>query len=638
MKRKNKESGIVPIILSVVAFLIVAVILDFFYTQTSYLPLRLVSALFIMMALINGILLLLGIISNNVILLAVVDLVFELLYSMTGLVLFRLISLICIVAIAVAVIVMLFKKRRKQNITPKETTEIEQPAGKKENISNTLKDKFNKSGDKAKEFLLKNRVMFAIILILTVLVSYQIFFFSMLNRMTSLLTLNYLHLVILLFVFVMLIAIEKWCKHTESKDKQLSAFLQNLRISSTICRIAVLLTSISLTVKLLGFYDTQKWLVYILCAIWIYSTVFIVFSLAARVVKNELFTNPKINIPVPFMGGDDNDLSILSYLEKNTGITMRSLWSMQIVKKMIPYSIVLCVALFWMATGIVQVESYQQGAVYHFGQLKSETLSPGLHFTFPWPFDKVLIYNTETVNKMTIGYSSQIETDNTWTATHGDNEYKLLLGGGDELVSINLRLEYNINDLQKYLTNNSSPEKLLEALAYEIVTDETINTDLESLLSLDRSAFAQEFKTKLVEKLNSYDTGLSVVSVVLESIHPPISVADIYQKIVSAEIESDKYILDAEATAAVTMADAQAKYDTSVNSANADYFTKVANAKADVASFMASVKADSASSDAYRYYKYLDALQSAYGNSKIVIVGEGVDSSNIYFGNTMLIN
>jgi hypothetical protein len=51
---------------------------------------------------------------------------------------------------------------------------------------------------------------------------------------------------------------------------------------------------------------------------------------------------------------------------------------------------------------------------------------------------------------------------------------------------------------------------------------------------------------------------------------------------------------------------------------------------------MASVAADNEYSDAYRYYKYIKAIASAYGGARLVIVGEGIDSSNIYFGNIML--
>ena len=69
-----------------------------------------------------------------------------------------------------------------------------------------------------------------------------------------------------------------------------------------------------------------------------------------------------------------------------------------------------------------------------------------------------------------------------------------------------------------------------------------------------------------------------------------------------------------------------------INAANADYHTKVAAAKSSVSEFMASVQADTANKDAYRYYKYLDALTQSYSNSTLILVGDGVDTTKFIFG------
>jgi hypothetical protein len=48
---------------------------------------------------------------------------------------------------------------------------------------------------------------------------------------------------------------------------------------------------------------------------------------------------------------------------------------------------------------------------------------------------------------------------------------------------------------------------------------------------------------------------------------------------------------------------------------------------------MASVEANNTNKDSYQYYKYLNALSQAYGKSNLILVGDGVDTSKIYFGN-----
>ena len=483
----------------------------------------------------------------------------------------------------------------------------------------------------------KSRLIAAVLLTAVTMVTTHVFFWIMMRRATSLYTMNYLIPVILVVVFVTHVIFEKWCVHAKvGNDKNGAAHLKNIRTAFGASKIVRVLIAAAQVVKLLGFYELFRYVNIALAVIFCYITVFIALSLGVALIRRELLNEPDISIPMPLSIGKNRELGVISYLEKNTGITMRSLWSMRMIKQIVPYTVIISVLLFWLCTGVVQIEAYQTGAVYRLGKLCENTLEPGLHMTLPWPIDRVVVKNTDTVNTMTIGYRSTESGDNTWVGTHGSQEYRLLLGGGNELVSINLRLEYRINDLVAYLEHCSSPEKVMEAKAYELVTERTIGTDLDDLLSVNRSEFAKSFLEDLKVSLEEYNTGIELVGVVLESIHPPVDIAAIYQSMIGAEIDAEKLILEAQSAAATAIANAEKQYDTSVNAAKADSYTKIAAAQADVAEFMAGVSADNQYSDAYRYYKYLNAVRRAYGGAKLIIVGEGVDPS-IYFGNLSVI-
>lgn len=473
----------------------------------------------------------------------------------------------------------------------------------------------------------------AVILLLTA--GANVWFWSVFSKDSSVYVLNAALPAALVAIFVIFIIIDKWCKHSgEGVSRYNAALLRNLRTVIGISRISLALSAISMALKLLGFFDATKWLGIILAVIFIYHSVFMLISMAIRLIRREFDLCPDISVPMPNVAGENTDIGVLGYLEENTGMTMRSLWSIKFIKKLIPAAILCCLVIFWAATGIVLVGANEQGAVYRLGYLREEMLEPGLHFTLPWPFDKVEIYDTETVNRVTIGYGSLNDLDNLWTEGHGSEEYKLLLGSGNELVAINLRVEYNIADLRSYLASSASPESILAAKAYELVVERTINTDLNTILSTDRKAFSQSFHDDLELAMAECGTGLEVVDVVLESIHPPVDVADIYQQMVSAEIQAQEIILAAEATANVRVAEARREYLKTVNSTLALKETKMAAARAEVAEFMASVSADKAYPVNYRYYKYLNALTQAYKNADLVLVGEGIDTSNIYFTTT----
>lgn len=461
----------------------------------------------------------------------------------------------------------------------------------------------------------------------------EIYLGMMLKKITSIYTISLWQPVAFIVLLVLAVILDKWCKHQEGAGEKTGALLSNLRVFFYLTKLVLILISVSSTVKLLNFGEIQKYIVYALAAVFYYASAMILVSLAVGVIRKELTTRPRITVPLPFAGGDTKEFGVISFLEKNTGITMRGLWSMRLIKNVLPYSVLAVILLFWLSTGIVQVEPYQEGAVYRLGKLTDSTLEPGIHITMPYPIDKVELYDTKTVNKMTIGYAAKEDTDNLWTGTHGTNEHKLLLGNGNELVSLNLRVEYRISDLQKYLRTSTDPASILESQAYALITDRIIATNLETLLSVDRDAFTESYTEDLKKKFAEYDVGLEIVSVVLESIHPPLEIAAIFQQVIGAEIEAEEMITRAESKANVKITAAMAEKEATINAANAEYYRKVATATADVSEFNASVEAANGNPDAYHYYKYLGAMSEAYGKAKLVIVGKGVDSSKIFFGN-----
>lgn len=580
MKENKRSTKLLPIALSLIWSVAVSVLFILMYGSTKYLPLELAALVLMMPALMN------------------VSLLFALLNYDAG--------------------------------------KIPVPSVKKESklffrILQTIAKGFMTAVRAVAGFIVKVRVWLSVLLFLASAVSLHIVFWSVFGRTTSTYKISYVTPVIIAAVFVTFVILEKWCAHSEGEGNTATdRILKNIRSYLSVSRFLLILAAAATVLKLLGFFELQKYLVYACAVVFCYETLFTVVSLTVRLIKRELTTSPDISVPTPFAIGG-RDLGVIAYLENSTGITMRSLWSIKLVKRLMPFAVIGGALLIWFCTGIVQVEPYQKAAVYRFGRLRSDMLEPGIHLTLPWPFDRTEVYNTEQVSKLTVGYVSSENTDNVWTSSHGSKEYRLLLGGGNELVSINLRIEYKIGDLRAYLKNSGSPEKILEAKAYELATDKIIVTDLNSLLAIDRSEFSETFKKELDEKINGYDTGLTVVSIVLESIHPPVEIASVYQELIGAQIDADKLILNAEAQAAVKIAEAEKQRDSEIIAAKTDSLTKKANANASVAEFMAGVAADSKYSDAYRYYKYMKAISEAYGGARLVIVGKGIDSSNIYF-------
>lgn len=439
--------------------------------------------------------------------------------------------------------------------------------------------------------------------------------------------LNWVVPVALAVVFVIAVALDKWCAHTAATaDDYRTAQLRGISSACFLLRVCVVLALVASVLKLIGLFDADTIVRVLLCVVMVYGTAVLAFCTGVRLIRKEMDVAPELLMNLIGMGADMN---ILTYLEENTGITMRSLWSLRLIKQLLPGAILGIALLCWISTCFCQIEAHQEGALFRVGKLQEKTLQPGFHMTLPWPFDQVEIYDTHSVNRVSIGYIATGDQDNIWTESHGGEEYLLLLGGGNEMVSINLQVEYCIEDLISYVRTSASPEALLQAQAYEIVTARTIATDLDSLLAADRESFSETFRQELTQRIAPYGAGLKVVNVVLESIHPPVDIADVYQDIISAGIDAEYIRINAQATAATKITKAEQEKVQIVGSALSSQYEQIAGARAAVTEFMASAAADKAYRDEYRFYKYIDAITKTYSGSTMILCGEGIDTSRL---------
>ena len=429
-------------------------------------------------------------------------------------------------------------------------------------------------------------------------------------------------------VFVICAAAEKWCEYL-ADDTRAGTQVTGLASGFFMLRMSCIGVVVASLLKLTGLFDADAVLEVVLTLVLCYEALSLAFSLAVRLIHKDLDTKPELLCRLSGMGKDKN---ILSYLEENTGITMRSLWSLQLIKTILPGAVLAVVLLLWLATCFVQIGPNQEGALFRLGKMQDATLQPGLHVTLPWPIDQVDVYDTRNLNRLSIGYVSQGDQDNIWTEDHGGEEYLLLLGDGNEMVAINLEIQYRIDDLVSYIRSGSQPEAILQAQAYEIITSRTIGTDLDALLSTDREVFSETFNQELSQRLAPYNTGLTVVDVVLESIHPPVRVADVYQDLISAEIDAEYTLINAQNTAYQHISSAEKERTQAVGNAKAAQYESVAQAQAAVTEFMAAANADSAYRDAYRFYKYINAVTGSYQGTRLIIVGQGVDSGKLVIG------
>jgi membrane protease subunit HflK len=241
--------------------------------------------------------------------------------------------------------------------------------------------------------------------------------------------------------------------------------------------------------------------------------------------------------------------------------------------------------------------------------------------------DKADIYDVHRAASMQIGYESSGSADFLWTKMHDGGEHMLLLGGGSEMAAVNLKVMYVISDLYSYVKNCANPEQVLAAAAYNALMSRTINTTLDSFLNVDRNSLSVSVLDELSEFCKSEGLGLSVVQIIIENIHPPVDLADVYQKVVSASVDKNTTIANAHIYAQKRILDAERQSKVAVETARAVQYNRISDAQKETAVYYAAAEAYGISGGAFELTKYLDVYEKIINGHKVYVFSPGTVSS-----------
>ena len=413
---------------------------------------------------------------------------------------------------------------------------------------------------------------------------------------------------------------------------------QELKAVKTISSICLILGGISfvyigfcvLNIVLEMDFSNMIFWFYRIATIYIACVLF--FDLFISVIKRETLKDFNYTIYLPDikkLKNKDNEekKSLVDTLEKHTGISLKSLWSIKYVTEILPSAVLVLLVVLLVASCVYKVEPYEKAAVYRFGSLEETSIKgAGLHLKLPWPVEKAEIYEVDRVQNMTIGYESNDTMDNMWTESHSVEEYKLLTGNGNELVSVNIKLIYKIDDLYTYLTVSSNPEAILSSKAYEFMMNKTNSTDLDTILSVDRTGLSKELLSALNEFTKEYKVGLSVEEVIIESIHPPVELSSVYQSVVSADVKKTTTITNAEAEAEKLILNAEKEAKTVVVTAKENQSTKVSDATKEMTVYKAAFEEYRKRPAAFKLSKYVDAYEKVIAGNKVYVFSPNIDS------------
>src|SRR3546814_14682767 len=192
--------------------------------------------------------------------------------------------------------------------------------------------------------------------------------------------------------------------------------------------------------------------------------------------------------------------------------------------------------VLWLAFNcFVLVAEQERGVVLRFGQF-ARILEPGPHFKLPWP--------VERVTKVT---ATQIKT-------FSDNVP--ILTADENIVQVEINVQYNVGDAQKYLFGTRDADQMLQQAALSTVREQVGRSNPDTVLGA-REALAVSARKMLRASLDAYRTRLLCTEPHLPNHSPPAQRNPAFDDVNSAQQDKDRLISEAEAYAAKIVPEAR---------------------------------------------------------------------------------
>ncbi|MEW6166636.1 MAG: FtsH protease activity modulator HflK [Pseudomonadota bacterium] len=261
--------------------------------------------------------------------------------------------------------------------------------------------------------------------------------------------------------------------------------------------------------------------------------------------------------------------------------------------------VVLALGLLWIASGFYVVDEQEQAVVLRFGEYVSTT-GPGLRWRMPWPVEKEEIVNV--------------------TGVRAARDQATMLTQDENIVDLELTVQYRVSDVEDYVFNVSDPELTMRQATKSSVREIVGQSTMDFILTEGRQEIADRTKLLLQERMEEYKTGLFVTEVNLQQAQPPEPVQAAFADAIKAREDQQRLKNEAEAYANDRLPRARGAAARQIEEANGYREQVVAKAQGDAARFEQLVAEYRKAPKVTRERLYLDAMSSIYGGTNKVLI------------------
>jgi HflK protein len=289
--------------------------------------------------------------------------------------------------------------------------------------------------------------------------------------------------------------------------------------------------------------------------------------------------------------------------------------------KYVPLVFLIIFFCTYFSTSFYIINYNEVGVIERFGKPLNWEIPvlPGLHLKFPWPVDKVLKVKSSVIQNINIGNTID---DNVfallWTKEHGDKE--MFLSGDNNILLPYIKVHYQIKDVFKYLYCNKEPLVLLESISNRIFASIFSRYSFDDIISIYRGRLEKDAMNDIQEELDKINSGIQIISINIKDIHPPVSIAGSFERVIASYQEKERLINFAYKNKNKTIPEARGNAEEIIKNAESYSIKKVEYADGESKRFIMQIPSSYESRSINKSRLYLDKMKECLKDKRKIII------------------
>lgn len=268
-------------------------------------------------------------------------------------------------------------------------------------------------------------------------------------------------------------------------------------------------------------------------------------------------------------------------------------------------------------SGIYSVGPGEQGVVRTLGR-ESGKAAPGLHYRVPFA-QKVDVVNVEQIRRLEVGFRGD----------QREEHEALMITGDENIVEVQMIVQYRIADPSKYLFRLEDPETVLRSTSEVALRSMVGRTGIDDVITTGRERVQDDTHVALQALMNDYDSGLTITEVKLLAVDAPDQVRDAFHDVVRAREEKEKVINQARGYQADVIPRARGEARQIERQAEAYKEERVLRARGDSARFESTFAEYKKAERVTRSRLHLETVERVFDGLEKKVVVDGRSSNGV---------